>query len=94
MGGPVGVSITTGPGPGSATIGARDGGVLSSVALPATTTIIVGTEVSATSSAEISKGRRFGENVRCVRTSAPSDGEDNGDSKKSGERRSGEGQKV
>ncbi|WP_433082046.1 hypothetical protein ACQP1P_00530 [Dactylosporangium sp. CA-052675] len=64
---------TTGPGCGSATTGVRVGGALSSVALPATTTIIVGTEVSSTSSAEISSGRRLGENSRWLRTS-----EDNG----------------
>jgi hypothetical protein len=62
-------STTTGPGRGSATIGAREGGALSSVALPTATTIIVGTEVRATSSAEVSSGRRLGENGRCVRTS-------------------------
>jgi hypothetical protein len=56
-------------GRGSATIGAREGGALSSVALPTATTIIVGTEVRATSSAEMSSGRRLGENGRCVRTS-------------------------
>ncbi|MFG2038853.1 hypothetical protein [Dactylosporangium sp. NPDC048998] len=42
---------------------------LSSVALPAATTIIVGSEVSSTSSAEISRGRRLGENGRWLRTS-------------------------
>src|SRR5690349_8315395 len=43
---------TSGPGLGSATIGVRTDGAVSSVALPAATTIRVGTEVSATSSAE------------------------------------------
>jgi hypothetical protein len=47
----------------------RAGGAVSSVALPATTTIMVGTEVSRTSSAEISSGRRLGENSRWWRTS-------------------------
>ncbi|WP_432833698.1 hypothetical protein [Dactylosporangium sp. CA-092794] len=69
-------STTTGPGSGSATAGARVGGALSSVALPAATTIIVGTEVSSTRSAEISSGRRFGEKGRWLRTS-----DDNGCSK-------------
>ena len=55
---------TTGPGCGSATTGVRAGGALSSVALPAATTIMVGTDVSSTSSAEISSGRRLGENSR------------------------------
>jgi hypothetical protein len=64
---------TTGPGCGSATTGDRAGGAVSSVALPAATTIIVGTEVSSTSSAEMSSGRRFGEKGRWWRTS-----EDNG----------------
>ncbi|GAA3279734.1 hypothetical protein GCM10020218_031410 [Dactylosporangium vinaceum] len=54
----------TGPGCGSAMTGERGGGAVSSVALPATTTIMVGTEVSRTSSAEISSGRRLGENSR------------------------------
>ncbi|GAA2368836.1 hypothetical protein GCM10010170_068920 [Dactylosporangium salmoneum] len=60
---------TTGPGCGSATTGERVTGAVSRVALPAATTIIVGTEVSSTSSAEISSGRRFGENRRWWRTS-------------------------
>src|SRR5438128_1275702 len=52
------------PADGPAITGARLGGVESRLALPASTTIIVGTEVSRTSSAEISSGRRFGENSR------------------------------
>jgi len=57
------------PADGPATTGVRAGGAVSSVALPATTTIIVGTDVSRTSRAEISSGRRFGENRRWLRTS-------------------------
>ncbi|MEV6925469.1 hypothetical protein AB0M46_13360 [Dactylosporangium sp. NPDC051485] len=60
---------TTGPGGGSATTGERVTGAVSRVALPAATTIIVGTEVSSTSSAEMNSGRRFGENSRWWRTS-------------------------
>jgi hypothetical protein len=45
-------------------MGARVCGALSRVALPATTTIMVGTDVSSTNSAEISNGRRLGENSR------------------------------
>lgn len=57
-------STTSGPVPGSASHGVRLCGVVSSVALPAATTIIVGTEVSATSSAEMSSGLRFEEKMR------------------------------
>ena len=61
--GPDGCSMDD-DGPELTTVGYRGAGALSSVALPATTTIIVGTEVSSTSSAEISSGRRLGENGR------------------------------
>ncbi|GAA3237817.1 hypothetical protein GCM10010532_076860 [Dactylosporangium siamense] len=50
-------------------MGVRTDGATSSEALPAATTIKVGTEVRATSRAEISSGRRFVDSMRWVRTS-------------------------
>jgi hypothetical protein len=50
-------------------MGVRTDGAVSSEALPAATTIKVGTEVRAMSRAEISSGRRFDDSMRWVRTS-------------------------
>jgi hypothetical protein len=52
--------ITTGPPAGPARLGGRTAPRLCSVAVPAATTIIVGTDVSATRIALINSGRRFG----------------------------------